>query len=148
MVEGAKEAVAALNRYARTQSESDFLRYQQAIAVPLGDRRAREELDRPEPNYAIARQGFIDGRNNPEDIDGMIMLFRRFRHVNYMELAIGTWAKADGDIRLLEDAASRLHTLVQGGNTRPGGVAAHARRDLRHQCAADAARGLVLLHAG
>ena len=90
-----KESVAALTRYARTQAEADFERYLVAIAVPLGDRRAREELDKPEPNYAVARKGFLDGRNNPDDIDGMITLFRRFRHVNYIDRAIGIWAKSD-----------------------------------------------------
>jgi len=32
-----KESVAALSRYARTQAETDFERYQVAIVVPLGD---------------------------------------------------------------------------------------------------------------
>ena len=110
-----KESVGALNRYARTQTEADFQRFQTAIAVPLGDRHAREELERPEPNYAIARQGFLDGRNNPDDIDGMINLFRRFRNVSYMNRAIGIWAKADEEVELLVDAGLRLNALVQGG---------------------------------
>ncbi|MEO8346876.1 MAG: EAL domain-containing protein [Betaproteobacteria bacterium] len=110
-----KESVAALNLYARTQVENDFERYRGAIVVPLGDRRAREELDRIEPNYAIARHGFLDGRNHPDDIDGMISLYRRYRNLNYMERAISIWAKADLDIEALEDAARRLHAQVQGG---------------------------------
>ncbi|HQR12313.1 MAG TPA: EAL domain-containing protein [Casimicrobiaceae bacterium] len=110
-----KEAVAALNAYARTQAEEDYQRYQVAIAVPQGARRARIELDRPEPNYAVARQGFVDGRNDPEDIDGMITLYRRFRHLNHMQRAIGIWAKADQEIALLEDAAQRLHAKIRRG---------------------------------
>ena len=110
-----KESVSALNRYARTRAEEDFERYQVAIAVPLGDRRSREELDKPEPNYAIARKGFLDGRNNPDDIDGMITLFHRFRHVNYIERATGIWAKADAEIGELHQAAQRLHAQVQSG---------------------------------
>jgi diguanylate cyclase (GGDEF)-like protein/PAS domain S-box-containing protein len=110
-----KESVAALGRYARTHAESDFERYQVAIAVPMGNRIAREELDKPEPNYAIARKGFLEGRNNPDDIDGMIALFRRFRHVNYFERAIGIWAKADAEIELLQQAAETLHAQVLSG---------------------------------
>jgi len=110
-----KEAVGALLRYTRTFAEADFIRYQKEIAVPLGDRRAREELDRAEPNYATARQGFLDGRNNPDDIDGMISLFRRFRRVSFMDRAIGIWAKGDREIEALEDAAYRLHAQVQSG---------------------------------
>ena len=117
-----KESVAALNLYAVTHAEADFLRYQTAIAVPLGDRRAREELDRPEPNFAVARQGFLDGGNNPDDIDGMITLFRRFRHLNYMDRVIGIWASADGEIDLLREAALRLNAQVQGGTRDPGAL--------------------------
>ena len=104
-----KESVAALGRYARTQSEADFEHYKMAIAVPMGDRSAREELDKPEPNYAVARTGFLVGRKDPDDIDGMIALFRRFRHLNYIERAVGIWAKADVEI---EQAQAR--TLLGG----------------------------------
>jgi hypothetical protein len=64
-------------------------------------------LDRPAPNLALARQGFIDGGNHPDDIDGMITLFRRFRHVNYIERAIGIWTKSDLEIEQLGEAALR-----------------------------------------
>ena len=117
-----KESVAALTRYSVTQAEADYLRFQAAIDVPLGDRRAREELERPEPNYAVARQGFLEGRNHPDDIDGMIMLFRRFRHVSFMDRAIGIWAKADGEIELLQAAASRLHAQIQAGPRDPAAL--------------------------
>ncbi len=114
-----KESVFALSRYARTQDEADFERYRTAIAVPLGDRRAREELERAEPNYALVRQGFLEGHNNPDDIDGMITVFRRFRHLNYIERAVGIWAKGDHEIELLEDAANHLHAQIQGGMRDP-----------------------------
>ncbi len=119
-----KESVVALNRYATTHVPVEFERYVAAIAVPLGDRRAREELDRPEPNYALARQGFLDGGNNPDDIDGMISLFRRFRHVNYIERAIGIWTKADHEIERLNESALRLHALIQTGARDPAAVQA------------------------
>jgi len=113
-----KESTGALLRYTRTLAESDFERFQKEIAVTLGDRRAREELERPEPNYAIARQGFLDGRNHPDDIDGMIMLFRRFRRIDFMDRAIGIWAQGDREVEALLDVAHRVHAQVQGGGTR------------------------------
>jgi hypothetical protein len=60
-----KESVYYLIRYAGSRSEADYRRYLEAVAVPLGDRRAREELEKPYPDLAIARQGFLDGRNHP-----------------------------------------------------------------------------------
>src|SRR5262245_64895650 len=53
-----KDAVSYLLRYARTFDEDDYLRYREAIAVPLGDRKAREALELPQPDYAAARLGF------------------------------------------------------------------------------------------
>src|SRR5262249_9164867 len=83
-----KDAVYYLMRYANSGSEGDFRKFNEAIAVPLGDRKAREELEKKDADLAVARQGFIEGRNHPDDIDGMIMLFRRFRHVESIERAI------------------------------------------------------------
>ena len=39
-----KEAVYSLFRYAQSHSEADYQSYKEAIAVPMGDRRARLEL--------------------------------------------------------------------------------------------------------
>src|SRR5689334_19316706 len=90
-----KEAVYSLFRYAQTASESDYRDYRNAIAVPLGDRQARLELEKAQPDLAVAREGFLVGQNDPADIDGMVMLFRRFHDVSFMSQAIGIWSKAD-----------------------------------------------------
>jgi diguanylate cyclase (GGDEF)-like protein/PAS domain S-box-containing protein len=111
-----KDAVFYLNRYAVTRSETDYERYLEAIKVPLGDRKAREELEQASPNLARARQGFLEGRNHPDDVDGMIWLFRRFRNEGYMDRAIAIWAEADQRIAELNSAAERLQSSVAGGH--------------------------------
>jgi diguanylate cyclase (GGDEF)-like protein/PAS domain S-box-containing protein len=111
-----KDAVFYLNRYAATRSETDYERYLEVIKVPLGDREAREELEQPSPNLERARQGFLDGRNHPDDIEGMIWLFRRFRNVGYMDRAIGIWTQGDRQIAELGGAAERLHQSVAAGH--------------------------------
>ena len=58
---GQKQAVQHLERYAQTRTAAAWLAYQQAIAVPLGDRVAREELEKPSPDYEVARQGLLAG---------------------------------------------------------------------------------------
>ena len=114
-----KEAVYYLNRYADTRSEADYRQYLEAIAVPLGDRKAREELEKPRPDLAVARQGFIEGRNHPDDISGMIWLFRRFRNVSFIDQAIAIWADGDRQIGELMAVADALHTEVTGGKGDP-----------------------------
>ena len=79
-----KEAVYFLVRYARTRDELDYRRYQEALAVPLGDRKARVELEKANPDIEAAKRGFIEGGNHADDVQGMAALFRRFRNVSYM----------------------------------------------------------------
>jgi len=112
-----KQAVQHLDRYAQTRHVASWQGYQEAIAVPLGDRVAREELEKPEPNYALARRGLTAGGNHDADIDGMVRLFRWFRDVRFMSEAVGIWAEADGLIEQLATTADELHTRVQAGAT-------------------------------
>ena len=117
-----KEAVYSLFRYAQTRSESDYRDYRNAIAVPLGDRQARLELEKPEPDVAVAREGFLVGQNDPADIDGMVMLFRRFREVSFMSRAIDIWSKADEYIAELDALAQELHGRIVARDTQPSNL--------------------------
>jgi diguanylate cyclase (GGDEF)-like protein/PAS domain S-box-containing protein len=114
---GQKEAVYSLFRYAQTHAEADYAAYRAAIAVPLGDRQARIELLRDDPDLEVARAGFIAGRNSPDDVDGMIMLFRRFSGVSFIKKAIGIWSEADGHISELVEAGDALHASIGSGET-------------------------------
>ena len=117
-----KDAVYYLNSFARTGAPADYRRYEEAIAVPLGDRVAREELERANPDLEVARHGFLVGKNHPGDIDGMIRLFRRFRNVVYIDRAIAIWADADGVISELVAAASELRRAVLAHSDEPARI--------------------------
>src|SRR5258708_31710756 len=65
---GQKGAVYQLQRYATTYDEDDYRSFRSAVAVPLGDHRARLALDRHAPDLEQASAGFIQGRNHPEDV--------------------------------------------------------------------------------
>ncbi len=110
-----KHSVMHLLRYAHTRSREDYDRFLAALAVPLGDRKARIELEKPEFNYDIAYQGFLEGRNHPDDIPGMISLFRRFRNVSYIDRSITLWAQGDRAIEEFKQAADALHNHIQSG---------------------------------
>jgi PAS domain S-box-containing protein len=112
---GQKEAVQQLQRYALSGSARDWQAYQAAIAVPLGDRAAREELEKPAPDYEIARRGLAAGGNHADDIDGMIRLFRWFRDDRLIDEAVRIWTAADGEIAQLTAAAEALHRRVGEG---------------------------------
>ena len=59
---GQKDAQIYLLDYAQYHKEDDYRRFQQALAVPLGDRIAREELQRPEPDLDGRAQRLSPGR--------------------------------------------------------------------------------------
>jgi diguanylate cyclase (GGDEF)-like protein/PAS domain S-box-containing protein len=114
-----KQAVYALLRYTLDQQASDFQRYQSELAVILGDRQARLELEKPEPDLAVARQGFLQGKNHPDDIAGMIHLFRVFRQVPDIDRAITIWSEADMHIDRLIVLGERIQSSVQTGAMTP-----------------------------
>ena len=108
-----KAAVYHLTRYAVSHREEDFELYRAAIAVTLGDRQARLELEKPAPDSAVVRDGFLRGRNHPDDIPGMVSLFRYFRNVSYMDRAIDIWAEADEGIVEIRRLAEKLQAEIR-----------------------------------
>ncbi|WP_365755929.1 EAL domain-containing protein [Noviherbaspirillum sp.] len=111
-----KEAVFHLNRYAESRDAADFQSYLAAISVPLGDHKARMELEKASPDFDVARQGFLAGRNHPDDIGGMIRMFRNLRNFSFMRIPISIWAEGDAYIALLMAEADMLHAAVLSGN--------------------------------
>jgi PAS domain-containing protein len=116
---GQKRAMFHLVRYSETHSEDDYRKYREAISVPLGDEKARVELEKADPDYAVAWQGFVEGRNHPDDIPGLIMLFRRFRHLDFMAAVIDLWTEGDRHVAEVVQIAEELHARIASGQTSP-----------------------------
>ncbi len=109
-----KDAAFQLQRYALTGDEAYFENFERAVAVPLGDRKARAELLKDDPDMSVVRAGFIEGRNHPADIDAMITLYRRFRHFIPVQQATFLWERADGHV---DDLATVARELKKAGTT-------------------------------
>jgi diguanylate cyclase (GGDEF)-like protein len=110
-----KEAVFHLMRFAETGSESDFVKYQNAIMVPMGFRKARLELEKRNPDDATVRAGFRQGGTHPDDIAGVISLYKRFHRVSYMKNVLDIWKTGDDFMERLDAAAVELHALQASG---------------------------------
>ncbi|MGP8215493.1 MAG: ATP-binding protein [Bacteroidia bacterium] len=117
-----KEAVYSLTKYGYTRDEKDFQQYLKLLAVPMGDRKARLELMKPSPNLDTVRSGFLKGRLNPEDINGVIKLLTRFHNVSYLHNAIVIWTQGDYYLDMLQYLGDRLHTQVSSGYVPPGRI--------------------------
>ncbi len=108
-----KEAVLHLEHYARTGDPMHYRRFAEAIDVTLGDRVAREELEKPSFVRNVAIEGFRRGGNHDDDIAGMIALFRYFRRVSFVDHAIATWQQGDAEIAQLLATARRIDAAVR-----------------------------------
>ena len=125
---GQKDAQMHLLAYAQHFRPEDYHRFHEAIAVPLGDRMAREALQKEPPDLQAARRGFLDGGNHPDDIDGLIRLFRWLGDVPFMAGPIETWEQGDRVIGQMRDLVEGAHARVAAGD-----VHAPAVRDMREQ---------------
>jgi PAS domain S-box-containing protein len=109
-----KESVRQLEHYAASGDAAAYQNYLQQIQVPLGDRRAGLELERERPQMQQVVEGFRAGRIHPDDIPLLVGLFRRFRHVSFMDRAITIWATADREIDEIVAVGDELHELFDG----------------------------------
>ena len=112
-----KEAVIQLLNYADSGDETHFQAALMNINITLGDRQARLELLKENPDLDVARAGFIQARNHPDDVDNMIWLFQTFRHEAHISHAIAIWTRAEDEgIERLRVLADELH----GERSSPG----------------------------
>lgn len=110
-----KDAVYHLRVYADSHNEKDYQAFLSFLKVPLGDKKTRLELQKANPDLQIARQGFIEGRNHPEDVDGMINLIRRFNSISYLHKAIIIWGEAEQQLERIIPLGEKMHGMILSG---------------------------------
>jgi diguanylate cyclase (GGDEF)-like protein/PAS domain S-box-containing protein len=127
---GQKDAVHALERYARSGDEADYRAFLAGVAVPLGDRAAKLEMNRAQPDAAAIQRGFEQGHIAPADMDGMSWGYRTLRNTPWMRPAVAFWDIGDRYILRLAETGAQLHALAQAGKLQAP-EAASLVRDLR-----------------
>src|SRR5215831_2189072 len=107
-----KDAVLYLTRYAMDRSEDDYEAYRRSMAVLDGDQLARMELVKPEPDSEIVRRGLVAGGVHPDEVDGLISLYRRLRGFGPMDYVMSVWARSDTYTYQLHDLGRELHAAT------------------------------------
>ena len=110
---GQKQAVFLLTDYMYSGEERSYNEFKAALAIPQGDQRARIELEKENPNWKVVRDGFLAGGNHPEDIEVLIFLFRRFRHMPFVSDAVAVWTEGDAYVAKLNDLGDKVHSQWQ-----------------------------------
>ncbi|HME68762.1 MAG TPA: hypothetical protein VKM54_02725 [Myxococcota bacterium] len=108
-----KDAVEHWLRYAETRNELEYERYQAAIAVPIAEARARQELERGDGRTEVALRALEAGGNHPDDVEAMALLFRHASWLREMADAIVIWSSADAEVAHIDATARTLHTQLQ-----------------------------------
>ena len=106
-----KESVFHLLQYAETGDERELAKFERAIRSPLGFKRARLELEKPNPDYDVVYSGFLEGGTHPDDIAGVVSLYERFHDVSYMKNVLDIWRRGDEFIERLTKAAQQLRMV-------------------------------------
>lgn len=112
---GQKDAVHALDLYALSQDEGDYTRYRQAMAVPQGVHHLRDALDRPQADLEAARTAILQGGNHPDDVPGIIWLYRNFRDTGIMREALRRWELGDALLGQLDALAEHMRARIADG---------------------------------
>lgn len=107
-----KDAIYQLLKYGRSHDEADYKKFEEFMKVPQGDHEALVELGKPAPDMAIAKLGFVAGRNHPDDVEGMISLFTRFSKNQYINKAITIWSEADRSVAEFMPIAKELRKEI------------------------------------
>jgi diguanylate cyclase (GGDEF)-like protein len=122
---GQKDAIHFISLYSETGDERLFDRFRTAIAIPLSDRAARSALEQRRPDLNAARDGLLGGGNHPDDIPGMIRLFRYFQNGPYMAAAIRQWRGTDPILDQLASLGDAIHAELSGAPGAAGRMAVH-----------------------
>jgi len=107
---GQKDAIHYLQIYVGTGTRDYLRKFDAAIAVPLADRAARQALETPGGDDAIARTAFRQAGNHDDDIGGLIWLFKYFRNMEHVAGAVTAWRNSDA----LLDQLIRLRIEAEG----------------------------------
>ncbi|MFA6434422.1 MAG: PAS domain S-box protein [Elusimicrobiales bacterium] len=110
-----KDAVSALEHYSVSHDEADYQEYLRMIQVQLGDKKARMELQKALPDFNAVREGFLQGRNHPDDVEPAIRFFRRFQRSEYMSEVITLWNYGDSVMEELMEIAEAMHREISSG---------------------------------
>ncbi len=111
-----KDAAFHLYRYGVSRIEKDYELFERFMRVPIGDAKTRNELLTGDWHRDVAREGFLEGRNDPQDIDGMISLFVRFDRVYFINKAIVIWGDAQAIAMQLIPIGAELHREVNSAS--------------------------------
>ena len=107
------DAAFLLYRYGQTGDAGYRRRFSEALAVPLHDRAAREELQNPAFDEQVATRHLLASGHHPQDIPSLIFLFRCCSALPQMERVVSLWEQGDVQIERLRRLGDQLQAEME-----------------------------------
>ncbi|MEX2363039.1 MAG: histidine kinase dimerization/phosphoacceptor domain -containing protein, partial [Balneolaceae bacterium] len=111
-----KESVIHLTNYIYTEDEYEFESFQSVLRINLGDKKARLEMVKDDPDIDVIFEGFLAGYNHPEDIPHMITVYQKFGWLSEVQKATDAWKSGDDKIEELISFADQIHQKINDGD--------------------------------
>ena len=115
------DAAFLLYRYGQSGDPDYLRRFDEALVVPLHDRAAREEMQKPAIDEALATRHLLASGHHPDDVPSLIFLFRCCSDVSQMKRVVSLWERGDVYIERLQRLRKQLQAQVEA--TWPSAIA-------------------------
>ncbi len=107
-----RDAVYYLLNYANSRNKHYYDQFLETIKVPLADRKARMEMEKPDFDENTAVRALVEGGNSQHDAKEIIQIFRLLGDSKHIVRALYFWKEADKQIVELKETGARLHAFI------------------------------------
>jgi hypothetical protein len=115
-----KDAVYHLQKYAASRaSQKSCVNFARTSRSPWETMRCSDRDGQANPDFEKVRQGFIRGGNNPDDVDGMFNLYRRFERGQFYAAGDSSLGRGRPLHRQLDEAGTRSNVRSSLPRRRP-----------------------------
>ena len=111
-----KDASYQLVQYLQTKDRTKYEDFLSILRVPLGDKKARLELEKKNSDDDVIISGFFEGGNHPDDIAQMITLYKRFKNQEHFRKSIEQWHIGDQLITELIELGETIQRHISSGD--------------------------------
>lgn len=114
---GLYAAVTHLERYAESGEPQQYLDFQTALTVPLGDKQARMLLDAGGRDTHAMRSGLLLGENHPDDVETALKVLPLVWHLPLLAPTLHLWRQSDDQADALAQLGSDIHAARTSGKS-------------------------------
>lgn len=110
-----KDSAYHFSRYLSQFDPQDYAAYERALYIPHECRKSRLELYRPDPDEAILRRGFTEGKIPESEVGPILHLLQAYSWLPHIQNAMRIWRRGDELLQDYEALAEKVHGQILDG---------------------------------